>query len=128
MHLSRIAEFIRFDWFDIPILIILVWGWTRWASHRQPRSRQSILALIGFILASAAGLLAISSMLYAYVVGGFRYYDPLLLRIFVCGGLLSVAGIVFAIAGARESSALRWHAVGFSAGMLLFWFMSAMGE
>ena len=128
MHLDKVAEFIRFDWFDIPILIILVWGWTRWASHRQPRGRQSILALMGFTLASASGLLAISSMLYAYVVGGFRYYDPLLLRIFVCGGLLSAAGTVFAIAGARESSALRWHAVGFSAGMLLFWFMSAPGE
>ena len=128
MHLGKFAEFIRLDWFDIPILIILIWGWTRWASDRQPRSHQSILALIGFTLASVSALLAISSMLYAYVIGGFRYYDPLLLRIFVCGGLLSVAGIVFAVAGARESSTLRWHAVGFSAGMLLFWFMSALGE
>lgn len=85
-----------------------------------------ILALISYTLASASGLLAISSMLYAYVIGSFRYYDPLLLRIFVCGRLLSVAGIVFAIAGARESSALRWHAVGFSTGMLLFWLMSAL--
>jgi hypothetical protein len=128
MHLNKAAEFIRLDWVDIPILIVLIWGWLRWATHSQPRTLYSTLSLIGFALATASGLLAITSMLYAYATGGFRYYDPMLLRIFRWGGLLSIAGIVFAIGGVRKSSALRWHGIGFSVGMLLFWFMSAAGE
>jgi hypothetical protein len=128
IRVNRSIEFIRLDWVDIPILTILIWGWVRWAKHKQPRTRYSIPSLIGFALGTVSGLLAITSMLYADVVGGFPYYDPKLIRIFGLGGLLSIAGIVFAIGGLRESSALRWHGLCFSVGMLLFWFMSAAGE
>jgi hypothetical protein len=125
---NRVAEFIRLDWVDIPILTVLISGWVRYAKHKQPRTLYSNLSLISFTLASVSALLAISSMLYADALGGFPYYDPRLLRIFGWGGLLSIGGIAFAIGGVRQSSALRWHGLCFSAAMLLFWFMSAMGE
>jgi hypothetical protein len=125
---NRVAEFIRLDWVDIPMLTVLIWGWLRFARQKEPRTLYSNLSVISFTLASVSGLLAISSMLYADALGGFPYYDPRLLRIFECGGLLSIAGIAFAIGGARQSSALRWPGLCFSAAMLLFWFISAMGE
>ena len=56
-----------------------------------------ILSLIGFVLATASGLLALSSVVYAHVIGGFPYYDPRLLRIYAWGGVLSLSGIVFGI-------------------------------
>jgi hypothetical protein len=47
----------------------------------------SVLSLIGFTLASASGLLAVSSVLYAHAIGGFPFYDPRLLRIYRWGDL-----------------------------------------
>jgi len=125
---SKSAEVIRSAWIDIPILAVLVWGWIRWAKYPQQKSLYPILSLVGFTLATLSGLLAVFSMLYAALNGGFPYYDARLLKIYGWGGVLSIAGLPCATSGARQSSALRWHAIGFSLGMLLFWFMSAMGE
>jgi hypothetical protein len=80
--------------------VLTIWGWVRWFSRTQQRTLPSILSLIGFALATASGLLAVSSVLYAHVIGGFPYYDPRLMRIYAWGGMLSLAGIVFGIAGA----------------------------
>jgi len=106
----------------------MIWGWVLWARRTQPRSLSSVLSLVGFTLATASGLLAISSLLYAHAIGGFPFYDPLLLTIYRWGGLLSLAGIVFAISGAWRPSPLRWHAPACAVGMLIFWFIAAMGE
>lgn len=126
--MDKAAEFVRSDWMDIPILVVLTWGWIRWAKHPQPKTLYSILSLIAFTLGTLSALLAVSSMLYALMIGSFPYYDARLLRIFGWGGVLSIAGLVCAIGGVRESTSLRWHALGLSLGMLLFWWMSAMGE
>jgi len=77
--------------------IILIWVWARWASQVRLRTVPSILSLTGFTLATASALLAVSSIAYALVIQGFRYYDPLLLRIFRWGILLSLGGIVFGL-------------------------------
>jgi len=58
------------------------------------------VALLGFILASASALLAVSAMAYSLMRGGFPFYDPLLMRIFGVGGLLSLGGLVFGVGGA----------------------------
>src|SRR3979490_2763825 len=84
----------------IALPVGMISGWVRWAKRAQPRTLSSILSLVGFTLATASGLLAISTMMYTRAIGGFRYYDPLLLRIYGWGGLLSIAGIVSAISGA----------------------------
>lgn len=108
--------------------VLTIWGWVRWFSRTQLRTLPAILPLIGFALATASGLLAVSSVLYAHVIGGFPYYDPRLMRIYAWGGMLSLAGIVFGIAGVWQPEPLRWHAPACSFGTLLFWFVSAMGE
>jgi len=108
--------------------IILIWVWARWASQVRLRTVPSILSLTGFTLATASALLAVSSIAYALVIQGFRYYDPLLLRIFRWGILLSLGGIVFGMGGVWRPSSLRWHAPVSGACMLAFWIMAAAGE
>jgi hypothetical protein len=62
------------------------------------------------------------------MIGGFPFYDPRLLKIYVCGLLLSLAGILCAIGGVWRAGPVRWHAPACAVGMLLFWFMAAIGE
>lgn len=107
---------------------LMIWGWVRWFRRTQPRTLLSILSLIGFALATASGLLAVSSVLYAHAIGGFPFYDPRLLRIYRWGGVLSLSGIVFGIGGVWRPGPVRWLAPACSVGTLLFWFVSAMGE
>lgn len=94
----------------------------------QPRTWPALLSLVGFALATASSLLAASSMSYAHAIGGFPFYDPLLLRIYGWGALLSLSGTVFAFIGVWRPGPLRWHAPACAVGTLLFWFAAAMGE
>src|SRR5580700_664962 len=102
----------------------LIWGWTRWVRSQKLHTTASVLSLIGFIFATASALLAISSLAYAQV-HHFPYYDPLLLRIFRMGALLSLCGVVFGVCGVWRPSPLRWHAPVSGLGMLAFWTMAA---
>jgi uncharacterized membrane protein YbhN (UPF0104 family) len=74
--------------------IMLVWGWARWQLGPKLRTISAVLSLIGFILATVSGVLAVSTIVFAQF-HHFPYYDPLLLRIFRCGTYLSLGGIVF---------------------------------
>jgi hypothetical protein len=105
----------------------IVAGWVHWGRHRQLLTVFSTLSLIGFTLATASALLAVSSLVYAQFAH-FAYYDPLLLRIFRWGGFLSLSGVVFGISGTWQPSPLRWYAPGCALGMFLFWFAMAIGE
>jgi hypothetical protein len=84
--------------------------------------------LIGFSLATASALLAISSVIYSKMIGGYPYYDPRLLKIYACGLLLSLAGILFAIGGVWRAGPVRWHAPACGLAMLFFWAMLANSE
>jgi|SRR5215469_1175792 len=86
---------------------LMLWGWARWLGRTQPRTVPVILSLIGFTLATASGLLAVSSVVWAHSIGGFPYYDPRLLRMYRWGALLSLSGLVFGIAGASRPGLLR---------------------
>lgn len=105
----------------------LIWGWTNWTHQPKPKTLSAILSLIGFIFATTSAILAVSSVAYAQV-HHFPYYDPLLLRIFRWGGLLSLAGLVFGIGGMWRPGSLRWHAPVCGLGMLAVWFIAATGE
>jgi hypothetical protein len=72
-------------------------------------------------------VLAASSVAYAQV-HHFPFYDPLLLRIFRWGGLLSLAGILFGICGVWRPGPLRWQAPVCGLGTLAFWLLAAEGE
>ncbi len=130
--MDKLIEAVQFVLFEIPVYAgvpaLTVWGWMRWFRHRQPWSLTAVLSLIGFALATASGLLAASSVIYAYATGGFPFYDPRLLRIYRWGGMLSLSGLAFAVAGVWRHGPLRWFAPVCSFGTLLFWFASAMGE
>jgi heme/copper-type cytochrome/quinol oxidase subunit 1 len=112
----------------IALLAVMIWGWVRWAKHREPRTAFSTLSLVGFILATASGLLAISAMLYARAGGGFLFYDPSLVRIYRLGVILSLAAMAFAIVGLWRPSPLRWHAPLCAVGTLVFWLAAAGSE
>ncbi|HLJ29053.1 MAG TPA: hypothetical protein VKY85_20250 [Candidatus Angelobacter sp.] len=112
----------------IALPAVMIWGWVRWAKHREPRTAFSTLSLVGFALGTVSGLLAIVAMLYARVVGGFSFYDPALMKIYRWGALLSVTAMVFAIIGLWRPSSLRWHAPVCAVGTLVFWLAAAAGE
>jgi hypothetical protein len=113
---------------NIALPAVMIWGWVRWTKREKQWTVFSILSFIGFALASVSGLLAISSSLYALKIGGFPFFDPMLMRIYRWGTLLSATGIIFAMIGVWKLSSLRWHAVISAAGTLMFWFASATGE
>jgi hypothetical protein len=110
------------------IACILYFGWR----HLKPKSERytifSALSLLGFGFGTASALLAVSSVVYAHAIGGFRYYDPRLLRIYRWGFLLSVTGFLFSVGGVWRPNAWRWYSPLLSLGMLLLWFTYAMGE
>ena len=106
---------------------ILIWGWARWLRQPKLRTIPATLSLVSFVLATASALLAISSIAFAQV-HHFRYYDPLLLRIFRWGTLLSLGGIAFGTGGVWRRSSLRWHAPVSAFGTLAFWLVAISGE
>jgi hypothetical protein len=107
---------------------LLVWGWLRWIQRPKLRRLCPTLSLAGFLFAAASVLLAVSSVMYSFGVGGFRYYDPHLLKIFRWGILLSLFGIVLAMSGVWRPSSLRWHAPASVLGNPMFWIMAAEGN
>ena len=107
--------------------VTLIWGWIRWVRLPKKWSISAILALIGFGWATTSALLAISMAAYARV-HYFAFYDPLLMRIFRLGFLLSLAGIAFGIGGVWRNSPLRWHALAGAVGTFAFWMLAAAGE
>jgi hypothetical protein len=88
----------------------------------------SILSLIGFALATLSESIAISMVIYARLTGGFDFYDPILMKIYAVGTLLSLVGFIFAIVGIWKPSSLRWLALGCTVGTLLYWFIQAASE
>jgi hypothetical protein len=107
--------------------VVLIWGWARWTGQPKSRTVASILSLVGFSFATASAALAVSSVAYAQI-HHFGFYDPLLLRIFRWGFLLSMTGILFGIGGVWRQSSLRWHAPISGLGTLAFWVLAAEGE
>jgi hypothetical protein len=130
--MNAVAQSIVLVMFVVGIYIAvpatMIWGWMRWLKRTQPRNLPSILSLVGFALATASGVLAASSVVYAHAIGGFPFWDSSLLRIYRWGALLSLSGIVFGIMGVWRPGPLRWHAPACAVGTLLFWFAAAMGE
>jgi hypothetical protein len=105
----------------------LIWGWVRWVKRPKLRTVNSILSLMGFLLATASALLAISMVAYAQV-HHFGFFDPLLVRIFRWGLLLSMAGFVFGVGGLWRKSTTRWFAPAGAIGTFAFWVLATAGE
>jgi hypothetical protein len=113
----------------IVVLIALpcmtIWGWIRWWRAKKPRSLPYWLSLAGFSSATLSELVAIFWIAYSHTVGGVSFADSRPARIygatFVCSGLLSVSGLIFALGGIWRKNPLRWHSVICAVGMVVFW-------
>jgi hypothetical protein len=101
---------------------MLIWGWVRWLGQRKKWALTSFLALVGFLFATASALVAVSSIMYSGAIGGFAFYDPLLMRITRIGSLLSMAGFIAGLGGIWRPNSLRWHSPLSALGMFAFWF------
>jgi hypothetical protein len=108
--------------------VMLVWGWVRWAGRPRLLNVASVLSFSGFFLANASALLAVSTIIYAFFIHGFAFYDPRLMRIFRRGILLSLGGLMFGIGGVWRRNSLRWHAPVCALGTLAFWVLATEGE
>lgn len=108
--------------------VMLIWGWIRWIRRREELGPPFFLAFIGFILSTASGLLAISSIAYAAAIHGFPFYDPRLLTIYRWGLLLSLGGTILGFTGSSLPNALRWQAPLAGLGTLAFWITATLGE
>jgi hypothetical protein len=109
-------------------LLILIWAiWRR--AHNSPRLVtplwRSYVGVVAIGLAGLSSLLWLISLVWARVIGGFPYYDPVLLRFYRWGFLTASAGLFVSFLGKGK---LRWPACGLSALMTLLWFGAAMGE
>jgi hypothetical protein len=114
-------------WIVTPI--VLIWGWVRWMKNPKSKAVSSIFSLLGFLLATSSALLAISSVTYAHTLhNGFPFYDPLLMRIYRWGALLSTAGFCLGIGGVWRKNSLRWLSPISAFGTLVFWLLAAEGE
>ena len=129
MFLNRIVQIIVGILIALGFLVTpttLIWGWTSWTRQPKQKTLSANLSLIGFILATASAMLAVSSLGYGQV-HGFLPWDRLLVRIFLCGVSLSLAGLLFGIGGMWRPGALRWQAPLCGLGTLAFWFLGALG-
>jgi hypothetical protein len=108
--------------------IILIWGWVRWLREPKVRNLPALLSLVGFILSTASAVLAVSAAIYSLATGGFRYWDPRLIKIMGVGALLSFGGFVLAIGGIWRANSLRWHAPVSSVATFAFWLLAAALE
>jgi len=106
----------------------LVWGWARWKRTPWQHNFSFSFSFAGLAFATLSALLAVGSTAYARIIGGFPFYDPLLLRIYRWGALLSLAGIGTGICGVWRPNPLRWLGPICAVGMLVFWIAMAEGE
>ena len=112
----------------LAVPVAIVGGWIRWTTQTKLLTPLALLSLFAFFLATCSALLAFGGLIYAHAIGGFPFYDPLLMRLYRWGGLLSLAGIVIGVIGCWRRSALRWYAPICAVGVFIFWFGAAMGE
>lgn len=111
----------------------LFWGWVRW-TMQKPRvwTISSTLSFIGFLLASASALFALTMIGYA-LAGGFEHtanmlsYSPnfsLFFRWMQRGEVLSLSSLAFALGGVFRRSSTRLQAPASAVGMLAFWLLA----
>ncbi|HZV87581.1 MAG TPA: hypothetical protein VFF95_08550 [Candidatus Binatus sp.] len=106
----------------------LVWMFRRW-SRSKPRigvpSWRSYVAICAFSLAAISSLLHLVLFAWARLIGGFWFYDPVVMRFYGWGFLTGAAGMVVSLAAKGK---LRWPSFAFSAVMAVVWLLAAMSE
>jgi hypothetical protein len=125
--LDRIVP-ILFYGLQLAAPIFLAWGWLRWWRVRAPRTKSSVVSLAAYALGTCSYLFLVGTLLYGHAVGGFSYYDPVLMAIYRCGAATSAAGFLLSLCGVWRKHTLRWFAPTISFYMLAVWVIYANGE
>ena len=113
-------------WLLVPIA--LAWAFIRWW-RSNPRfvmpQWRSRLALAAFVTGGLSVLLWIFLAFWARLRGGFRYYDPILLRCYGIGLILGFTGFISSLPAKGK---LRWPACFISGAMVFMWLVAASME
>jgi peptidoglycan/LPS O-acetylase OafA/YrhL len=105
----------------------LIVGWVRWSRRTDSRTPATTASLISFALASSSAALAAITLVVAQF-HHFGFYDPILMRIYRSGAVLSCLSALLALIGLWRRNSLRWYAPACAVGTLAFWIMAAAGE
>jgi len=114
-----------FLWLPLLILFWAVWRWARSTPRISTPAWRSYVAFLATTFVGLSALLWITSLIWARIIGGFPFYDPLLLRFYRWGFLTSLAGLLASTLGKGK---LRWPSCALSVLMAFLWFMAATGE
>jgi hypothetical protein len=101
--------------------VCLLWGWIRWAHHRQLPSFLAKLSFIAFLLATASTILVIVSMIYTRTSDAFLFFDTTYYHFIIAGYWLSGVGLVLTLVGIWRKGPVRVHALICTLGTLLYW-------
>jgi hypothetical protein len=107
--------------------VLLIWGWAQWVRKPKVRTLFAAFSLGGLVLATASAFLAIAAVAYAQI-HHFPHQDPMLIKMYRVGTLLSRGGITFGIGGMLRPNSLRWYAPISALATLAFWMLAATSE
>jgi hypothetical protein len=124
LYFRELMSFV-FLWLPVAVLFWAIWRWTRSTPRIDTPAWRSYVAFVATAFVGLSALLWVISILWARAIGGFPYYDPVLLRFYRWGGLTSLAGLLTSVMGKGK---LRWPSCGLSVLMTFLWFAEAMGE
>jgi hypothetical protein len=97
--------------FIVGPVVVVCWGWVSWFRNRpKPLPYGAAWTLMAFTLASFSALLNLGTALQAFLIRGFRHYDPVLLQRYRWGLGLSLIAFVFSFPGKNTESPLRLKA------------------
>jgi hypothetical protein len=114
-------------WVGLPpvAFVLVVWRWMRSSPKIAEPAWRGYFALAAASLAGISVILWVTSIVWAQKIGGFGYFDPVLLRFYRWGALTGLAGLV---AGFGGTGKLRWPSCALATIMTLLWLMAATGE
>ena len=114
-----------FLWLPLLILFWAVWRWARATPRIATPAWRSYVAFAATAFVGLSALLWVISLVWARVIGGFPFYDPILLRFYRWGFLTGAVGLLTSLIGKGK---LRWPSCGLSALMIFLWFAAASSE
>lgn len=123
--LIRLILWPLFPGLPLLILALALWRWLHNAPRIVEPAWRSYVAIVAMSFAGVSALLWVVSLVWARLIGGFPFYDPVLLRFYRWGFLTSALGLFVSLVGKGK---LRWPTTGLSLLMSMLWLMAAAGE
>ena len=114
-------------WVGLPpvALILVLWHGMRSSPRVAEPAWRGYTAIGAASLAGISVMLWVASFVWARKVGGFAYYDPVLMRFYRLGSVTGLAGVVAGFGGAGK---LKWPTCLLATFMTLLWIIAATGE